>query len=149
MSDVEKLRGKVASILTDRELALNIGSDDGVRRGMRFAVLEGGTREIKDPDTGESLGAIDVPKVFVKIIRVHEKFSVAATYRTRRENIGGPEGNSLSVVSQMFQPPKYVERTETLRTDDRESGAPIEDYESYVREGDVVVQVLEGEYANS
>jgi cell shape-determining protein MreC len=35
----EPLRGAVAAVLTDRELVINLGSERGVKPGMRFAVL--------------------------------------------------------------------------------------------------------------
>ena len=62
-NDRELIRGKVARILTARQLALNIGVKDGVKVGMLFDVLDPKGDDITDPDTGEVLGSLYRPKV--------------------------------------------------------------------------------------
>ncbi len=134
----DPIRGKIAKILTSREVALNIGKNQGVEVGMLFDILF--EVDVTDPDTGAELGAVELPKTRVKITRISDKVAVASTYRTRRVNVGG----SGTVLSAMFQPPKWETRRETLRV--RESFEPIGDHldeeNSYVAVGDPVVQVL-------
>ena len=48
------VRGKVAAVLDEERLVLNIGTDHGVARKMVFRIT--GTRVIRDPDTGDKLG---------------------------------------------------------------------------------------------
>jgi len=57
MSD-KPIRGKVARILNSRELAINVGSADGVDVGMYFDVLDPKGEDVKDPDSGEVLGSL-------------------------------------------------------------------------------------------
>ncbi len=133
---VELIRGKVAKILNSRELALNIGSDAGVKFGMIFEIMSPGEEVIRDPDTGDVLGEVSLPKTRVKINRVAPKFSVAATYRSKRVDAGGV--NTL-------QPPKWETRYETLKKEGSfETGAePLEAWGSYVDAGDPAVQVAD------
>ena len=51
------IEGKVAAVIDDTTLVLNVGREQGVQEGMAFAIfaLHG---EIEDPDSGESLGPL-------------------------------------------------------------------------------------------
>jgi hypothetical protein len=134
------IRGKVARVLNSRELALNIGSQNGVRKGMIFDVIDPKGEDIVDPDTGGILGSLERPKVRVKVISVQDKLSVASTYKKERVNIGGV-GIGTSAISQLFiQPPEYVTQYETLKTEEK-TWEDISEEESYVKCGDPVVQV--------
>ena len=82
------IRGKVARILNSREIAINVGSDDGVSTGMYFDVMDRNHEDIKDPDTQEVLGSIQRPKIRVRTTVVQEKLSVASTYKTKQVNVG-------------------------------------------------------------
>lgn len=136
------IRGKVARILTSRELALNIGSKHGVVVGMYFDVLDPKGDDITDPDTGEVLGSIERPKVRVQITQVQESISVASTFKKREVNIGGRASLSVTGLSDLFLPPKYVTKFETLKTDEK-TWEDLSEAQSYVKTGDPVRQVLE------
>ena len=69
------IRGKVAAVLDEERLVLNVGTDHGVARNMVFKVLE--TRVIRDPDTGDELGKVDVTKVQVQVGKTEERMSIA------------------------------------------------------------------------
>jgi hypothetical protein len=79
--DRERIEGQVVTVLNDHELVINRGEDDGVLVGMRFVVLLKGP-ELKDPETGEVLDAIDLPKAIVKVVRASPHIAVARTFRT-------------------------------------------------------------------
>ena len=134
----EPIRGKVARVLNAREVALNRGSNDGVEVGMIFNILSSAGSEIRDPDTGELLGSVELPKATVKVTMVQNRVSVASTFRTRKVNVGG---SGLGIAG-MFEPPKWETRTETLKTDEaiREE---LDESETYVKSGDSVVQFIE------
>lgn len=136
------IRGKVARIFNSRELAINVGSADGVSVGMYFDVLDPKGEDIKDPDSGEVLGSIERPKVRVRVVKVQDRLSVASTYKTRTINAGG-QGPSFGIsgLSDLFMPAKYVTRYETLKTDEK-TWENLEEQESYVKTGDPVVQVV-------
>src|SRR5438105_2674319 len=79
----DRITGKVAGLLTKRELVINRGSGDGVEVGMRFAVLNRHGIDVRDPDTGEILGSTELVKTVVKIVRIDaEHLSVGRTFRT-------------------------------------------------------------------
>ena len=133
------IRGKVARVLNSRELALNIGSEHGVRDGMLFDVIDPKGEDIVNPDTGDIIGSLERPKVRVKVISVQNKLSVASTYKKERVNVGGV-GIGTSAISQLFMQPEYVTQYETLKTEEK-TWEDISEEESYVKSGDPVVQV--------
>ena len=141
---VDLIRGKIAKVLNSREVALNVGKQQGVEIGMKFQILSRSGLDIPDPDTGDILGSIDLPKARVKVINVYDKVAVASTYRTETVNVGGRFGPDIRLL---FQPPRWETRPETLKIkttaeqDHMESG----DSDSYVSTGDPVVQVIDGE----
>lgn len=144
----QPIRGKVARILNSRELAINVGSKDGVTVGMKFDVLEPKGEEIKDPDTGEVLGSLSRPKVRVRVKSVQERLSVATTFKEYEVNVGGV-GSSLTAglegvgrLSDLLRPPKYVKKVETLKTEEK-TWEDLDEKQSYVKIGDPVLQVLE------
>ena len=81
----EPIRGKVARVLNSREIALTVGSSDGVVVGMFFDVMDPKGEDITDPDTGDILGSVERPKVRVQITKVQERLSVASTYRKTKK----------------------------------------------------------------
>ncbi len=139
------IRGKVARILNSRELAINVGSADGVVVGMYFDILDAKGEDITDPESGEVLGSVERPKVRVRVIKVQDRLSVASTYRARKINVGG-QGLALDIIgsrfSDLFMPPKYVTKYETLKTDEK-TWEDLDEQQSYVKTGDPVVQVVE------
>ena len=141
----EPIRGKVARVLSAREVALNKGSIDGVEIGMVFKILSPTGSPIQDPDTGELIGSVEMEKTSVKVTSVQERFSVASTFRTYRVNVGG---TGLG-FSRLFEPPKWETQVESFETDETtEEGLAPED--ALVKTGDPVIQDLEvGQLAGS
>ena len=131
----ERIRGKVAEVVSDREVILNRGSEHGVHNGMYFAILDPGAVGITDPDTDEPLGDIKMVKIVVRAIEVAPKITLARTFRTRRVNVGGTGGLSLGRMVSAMQEPDYVEKVEKL-TLDRNSPRKIDPKDSAVGRGD-------------
>lgn len=136
------IRGKVARILSSREIAINVGSNDGVYRGMHFDVMDQNYEEIRDPDTLEILGSIQRPKIRVKITMVQEKLSLASTYKKRKVNVGGA-GMEFTGLSRALMPPEWVTRYETLKTKEKTWEDLKAEGQISVQTGDPVVQVSE------
>ena len=136
-TQTELIRGKIAKILNSREVALNVGLDHGVSVGMAFEILSSDTQTIKDPDTGALLGSLNSPKTRVKVVRVQEKFSVAATYRSKRVDVGN---------ARLFSAPVWETRYETLKAKGSFETAyeDLQEQDSYVAIGDPVVQITDG-----
>ena len=72
------IRGKVAAVLDEERLVLNVGTDDGVAQKMVFRIS--GTRVIRDPDTGDKLGGVEVMKIKVQVGEIKERMSIAYPY---------------------------------------------------------------------
>jgi hypothetical protein len=141
--DTPLLQGKVAKILTEREVVINIGSVQGVKKGMRFAILASTPEEVSDPETGEVLDVVDRPKVLVQATEVRERITICSTYRTTK--IPGGAFNTVYSINRLFDLPQEV--PETLRIEDSSLPAPLSPEESYVKVGDRVKQVEEPSHA--
>jgi hypothetical protein len=137
--DIPLLQGKVAKILTEREVVINIGSAQGVKRGMRFAILASTPEEVLDPETGEVLDIVDRTKVLVQATEVREKITICSTYRTTR--IPGGALSTSNAFNRLFEPSREI--PDTLRIEDSSIPAPLSPEESYVKIGDRVKQVEE------
>jgi hypothetical protein len=74
------LEAKVAKVVGPRELIMNKGSQDGIKKGMRFAVLDLTAADVTDPDTNENLGSLYMEKTRVEVVRVEERIALARTY---------------------------------------------------------------------
>ena len=138
------LSGKVAGLISARELIINIGSEQGVENGMKFKVLSSEPYVITNPDNGKTLGELNREKVRVQVTEIHEKFSICSTFR--KKNIGGTAEWALtsgSMVDSILNPPKY--KLETLKIEDSELPPPLSEEESYVKKGDRVVQIIEND----
>lgn len=123
----EPIRGKVAQVLSQRELAMNVGSEQGVEEGMKFDVM--GSADIRDPDTKEVIGNIERSKLRVRVSYVQEKVAVATTFRKITNGV------SFALA---LMPVDWRVEYETIRA----SGKTWEE-DSRVQIGDPVVQVIE------
>ena len=137
--NTSRLQGKVAKILTEREVVINIGRTRGVTKGMRFAILAATPEEIHDPETGELLDVVDRTKVLVQVTEVREKIAICSTYRTTK--IPGGVFGSIYSTSKLFSQPEEI--PETLRIEDSSLPAPLSPEDSYVKVGDRVKLVEE------
>ena len=133
----ERLEGRVAQLLNERELVINIGEANGVQAGMQFQVLAESPVEIRDPETDELLGTVDREKVRVQAVDVHPNFSICRTYRVRR--IPGSSMYYAMKLPTLIAPPETV--PETLKAEDSEYLPPLPEEESYVKRGDRVVEL--------
>ena len=72
----KEMIGKVVRIIDNgNKLAINKGKRDSVVNGMQFIVYEK-TEELFDPDTGESLGELNISKGEGRVIDVQETMSI-------------------------------------------------------------------------
>ncbi len=92
------IEAKIAAIIDDTTLVLNAGSERGVQQGMTFVVFAEHS-DIKDPDTGESLGHWEMVKAKVVVIHVQERLcTVRAPVRDERLKVGGTRTLSAMMV---------------------------------------------------
>lgn len=133
------IEGKVAAILSEREVAITVGARDGVKLGMRFKVVEPEGVPVSNPDTGEQLGVIQREKVRVEVTEVHERFSVCRTYRVKYVE-GGALGGASSFARMLSEP---VSIPETLKAKGSDYIPSLSEQESFVKKGDPVFQLQE------
>ena len=80
------INGKVAAVIDDTTLVLNVGYLQGVREGMIFVIFaEHG--DIADPETGESLGTWEMTKARVAVTHVQERMCTARAPVVREERV--------------------------------------------------------------
>jgi hypothetical protein len=73
--NMEKIEGKVAKILDEYSIVINVGRDDDVVNGMVFVVFVQSDDEVKDPDSGEVLGKLEHVKDYIFVSHVQDRFS--------------------------------------------------------------------------
>ena len=73
----------VAKVINDFRLVINKGSIDDIRQDQRMLVYALSNEEIKDPNTGESLGFLEKYKGTGKVIQVLEKMSIIESDRKK------------------------------------------------------------------
>src|SRR5579859_7607169 len=114
MDDREPIEGRVAKVLSTREIVINKGTADGVEVGMIFNVLSPAGEDIRDPETGEILGSVARPKVPVQVSSVQDRLCVAKTYRSTSVNVGGMGITARADIgiARLFQPAKWVKHYE-------------------------------------
>lgn len=136
----ERIRGKVAAILSKRALVLNVGSGDGVEIGTRFVILNSKGVDVLDPDTGEVLGTVEVPKTIVKVVRVDgPHLSVARTFRTIPATSG--IGSLQAIMS------GRAAHVESLTIEHGTSiQSELDDADSYIKRGDIALSTEGDEY---
>ena len=141
----QPIQGKVAKILSSREIVLNIGIEHGVDLGMSFDVMAASESDIVDPDTNEVLGSIRRPRVRVKVTHIQSKISVASTFQSKRVNLGGSglflnPALRFGPIARSLMPPSWVSEYETLRKTEK-TPETFNEKDSKVKVGDPVVQV--------
>ena len=83
------LYGKVIRIFDETTLLVNIGAKEGLKVEDRVVVVEKG-EEVVDPDTGESLGALELVKTELVAADVQERLAILKTATARRADSNLP-----------------------------------------------------------
>ena len=72
------IQTRVARILSPTQVILAAGSEHGVEEGMEFVIYDLGP-PVFDPQTGESLGELELVKGRVRATHIQDKMTVATT----------------------------------------------------------------------
>jgi hypothetical protein len=89
----------------DYDVAINRGKADGLKIGQRFIVYGLSEEEIKDPDTGESLGRLEIVRGRGMVTHLQEKMATI-----RSERVGPGEKKTRRKGDYAFSP--YLLREE-------------------------------------
>lgn len=132
---------KVAAIIDNRRLVLTGGSEAKLKLGDKFQIYAPDGRQIKDPDTGDLLGSLEIEKMPVKVISVEEKFAVAETYRYKEINEGGSY-SSFGSISNYLSPPKIKREYDSFEVD-KSTRREIDETKSIIKIGDLARKIYE------
>jgi hypothetical protein len=102
--------GTVVKIFSETSLLVNLGKNAGVKRGDRFVVIERAGEE-KDPESGESLGELELVKAELVAVDVQERMSILQT-------------ESLAADA-MSVPLSTIMVRESIRTDGDQAKMPV------------------------
>lgn len=74
---------KIAKIISTTELVINAGSKQNINVGDKFQIIDKvGSEPVMDPDTGKSLGTLDIIKGMVEVTAVYPNMSIVQSERT-------------------------------------------------------------------
>ncbi|HHT9153971.1 MAG TPA: hypothetical protein ACFYEM_10670 [Candidatus Hypogeohydataceae bacterium YC40] len=90
------IEGKIAKILDEFNVVINVGRLHGVTEGMPFVIYSPGEEEIKDPDTGKSVGYLEIVKGYVRASHVQENLTLCVAETVEKEERRGMEPQTLS-----------------------------------------------------
>ncbi len=74
----------VVKIIDENKVVINRGSTDGIKTGQRFLIYKLEDDPIKDPETGEDLGYLEVIRGTGKIIHVQGRLSTIESDKTEQ-----------------------------------------------------------------
>lgn len=77
---VEILKGRIAAFLSQSKVAINIGLENGVKKGMKFVIYDEGDL-ILDPETRAPLEKLELIKGRITITSVQEKISIGESFK--------------------------------------------------------------------
>lgn len=72
---------KVAKVINSTKIVINRGADHHIKLNQKVLVYSTSGEEIKDPETGELLGYLEVYKGTGKVIGIQDKLSVIESDR--------------------------------------------------------------------
>jgi len=75
------MEAKVIKKVDDYKIAINKGSNDNIKKNDIFMIFEKG-EELFDPDSKESLGFLEIPKLKMKVFNIQEKMSLLESAET-------------------------------------------------------------------
>jgi hydroxymethylpyrimidine/phosphomethylpyrimidine kinase len=75
------MEAKVIKIIDTHKIAINKGSIHGITKNDTFMIFKKG-EELFDPDTKESLGYLEIPKLKMKVFNIQEKISLLESNET-------------------------------------------------------------------
>ncbi len=78
------IEGKVIRILDEYSIVVNVGRIDGVTEGMVFVIFTQSGDEIKDPDSGETLGTLENVKDYVSVAHIQDKFATCVAKEVKK-----------------------------------------------------------------
>lgn len=80
---------KVAYIIDNNQLVLNVGKNDGIEPGQRFLIYGLSEEDIIDPETNQSLGKLELVRGTGAISYIQDSMSIIKTDMKERSPLAG------------------------------------------------------------
>ncbi len=106
------VEGKLATLVDEIRVAINRGSASGAQEGDVVTLFR--TVQVDDPETGESLGSVDVKKLTLEVETVREKMCVAVVV-----DLFYADGESNDFVSSILRPKRRKRVAYEVKKGDR------------------------------
>lgn len=97
---------RVVKIISDRQIVLNVGSENAVQVGDIFHIIDKNGEPIIDPETGEYLGNLDLPKATIIVEYVYPKMCICGNNEIIEEQ--NPFANPFELENHVYRPPLKV-----------------------------------------
>ncbi len=138
------MEARIIKIIDSHKLVINKGSLDGVKVGDIFIIFKKDD-EIFDPDTNESLGVLEIPKLKMKASSVQDRLSILesnevkiikpSTKKTITRTSDGRNANTIAYLQDIYFGKKYrteeeieTSAPENKRVEIRERGITERDF---------------------
>ena len=91
------MNNKIVKIIDEYTVIINAGTNKGIEIGDKLQIIDEKGSEVKDPDTNEVLGFLDLIKDTVEVSEVHDKMCICVTpHYTTVNNIISPGLRSIA-----------------------------------------------------
>jgi len=137
-----RIQGKVLRVLSDQDIVLDKGEEDGVNEGDYIAIVDEPISNIEFVRDGKDLGKLTTFKASLRITQVTANLSIASTYRMINVNVGGFGLGTTGAInfSQFASPPKTEKRIQKIESD-QSINAKISKRTVRIEEGDAFLIV--------
>ena len=126
---------KIAKIISTTELVINAGSKQNINVGDKFEIIDKvGSEPVMDPDTGKSLGTLDIIKGMVEVTAVYPNMSIVQSERTISPLLQASVGVAQSLSPYQVRTDLNVDKTQIT------GGAP-ENENVPIKIGDVAIPI--------
>jgi len=75
------MEAKIIKLVDTHKIAINKGSESGIQKNDKFMIYEKGD-ELFDPDTNESLGFLEIPKLQMRVFNIQAKITLLESDET-------------------------------------------------------------------
>ena len=130
---------KIAKIINDHTIVINAGENKGIKENQKFQIIGKKGKEVKDPDTGESLGRLDELKGYVFATTIYPNMTIATS--PARSTMGLPD-SLTKMTAGIYQTTLFSSYHEPLNVDPNQITGGFSPKESSpIVVGDIVVPV--------
>ena len=117
---------KIAKIISTTELVINAGSKQNINVGDKFQIIDKvGSEPVMDPDTGKSLGTLDIIKGMVEVTAVYPNMSIVQSERNINHLLQSSMGVTQSLTSYQVRKDLNVDKSQITGGAPQNENVPI------------------------